>query len=218
MPGESLPVTPSSSFFQVKVWLSLASFEASQTGGDDSARAVYEQGYSALKAQGSDAGEHRAMLVDAWRLFEGARLAEVREQLSRLDDGKQSQNQGGELLCDAVARAEARVAAVVAKAPQRLVKRRPGKEGGAAEEYVVYVFPDDEVKPAHLKLLEMAQKWKQQQQQMQASADDLQVSGEGGGDANEVDIGGNEGGSTFSSPISADAAGEQPRDAKRQRV
>ena len=204
---------------QVKVWLSLATFEASQSGGNDAARAVYEQGYAALKAQGSDAGEHRALLVDAWRSFEVARLAESREQLSGLGDGIQSQERSGGL-DDEVARSEARVAAVSAKAPQRLVKRRPAREGGTIEEYVVYVFPDDEVKPAHLKLLEMAQKWKQQQQtqsqQQQVSAVDLQQGAEGV-DANELDLG-HEGQGVESLPIGAEAAGEQPREAKRQRV
>jgi hypothetical protein len=180
---------------------------------------VYEEGYAALKAHGSDAGEHRALLVDAWRVFEVARLAEARKQLSSLEDGIQSQEQRGGL-DDDVARAEARVAAVSAKAPQRLVKRRPAQEGGAIEEYVVYVFPDDEVKPAHLKLLEMAQKWKQQTQtqtqKQQVGAVDLQQGAEGA-DANELDLG-HEGQGVESPPIGAEAAGEQPREAKRQRV
>ena len=53
---------------------------------------------------------------------------------------------------------------IVAKFPKRVKKKRSvvnaqGMEVGF-EEYIGYVFPDDESSKPHLKLLEMAQKWK----------------------------------------------------------
>ena len=37
------------------------------------------------------------------------------------------------------------------------------------EEYFEYIFPDSEEKPAHLKLLDLAQKWKAKQKQQATS-------------------------------------------------
>lgn len=49
--------------------------------------------------------------------------------------------------------------------PRKFKKRRmmtgTNGEGMGWEEYYDYQFPDDETKPANLKILEMAQKWKQ---------------------------------------------------------
>lgn len=48
--------------------------------------------------------------------------------------------------------------------PRKFKKRRmmtgTNGEGMGWEEYYDYQFPDDETKPANLKILEMAQKWK----------------------------------------------------------
>ena len=52
------------------------------------------------------------------------------------------------------------------KQPKRLKKKRAvvgddGEDGGW-EEYVDYVFPEEQSKAPSLKILEMAQKWKKQ--------------------------------------------------------
>jgi crooked neck len=114
---------------------------------------------------GADAGtvagrEQRALLVEAWRAFEEAQVS------AALENGEDS------------AEAEAALEAVRAKVPTRVKRRRQLYGGGGgggqprtvpsyageapvgSEEYWDYIFPDDESKPAHLKLLELAQKWK----------------------------------------------------------
>ena len=54
---------------------------------------------------------------------------------------------------------------VESKMPRKFKKKRmmtgTNGEGMGWEEYYDYQFPDDESKPANLKILEMAQKWKQ---------------------------------------------------------
>ena len=59
-----------------------------------------------------------------------------------------------------------REAAVQARMPKRIKKKRPlqGDDGEDAgwEEYFDYIFPDEEKKAPSLKILEMAQKWKKQ--------------------------------------------------------
>ena len=131
----------------VKVWLSLAAFEATVAGDAAGARDAYAKGYAHFKSLGSEGREPRALLLDAWCAFETA-----------LHDDAVAN--GGD-----VAAAEAAIAAVNAKIPRRVVKRREalddaGVPTGAWEEYYDYVFPDDEAKPASLKLLELAQRWK----------------------------------------------------------
>ena len=60
---------------------------------------------------------------------------------------------------------EGRVADVQAKLPRKVKKKRKlGIDDEAAyEEYIDYVFPDEEAEVKHLKILEMAQKWKDSQ-------------------------------------------------------
>jgi len=144
----------------VNVWLSAAAFEAAPlplgdgvpepAGGDPpaareaAARSLYERGFSTLRTDAPDAKEEAAMLLDAWRAFEAAAAA-----------------------AGSTAAATA-LAAVDAKRPQRVKRRRP-VEGGGMEEFYDFVFPGDggpaAAGAASLKLLEAAQRWKRQKQE-----------------------------------------------------
>jgi hypothetical protein len=130
----------------VKVWMSYAGFETGVASDAGAARRVYERGYEHLKSIGEEGREHRALLVDAWRTFEQG-LAE---------DDVLAGGDGSAYL--------PHVRAVEALLPRKVKKKRQlfGADGGVLgwEEYYDYLFPDDDVKPAHMKLLEMAQKWK----------------------------------------------------------
>jgi len=121
----------------VKVWISFAQFEASSLGnGIVAAREIFERGYTHLKNEGLK--EERILLLDAWRILEKAK---------------------GD---------HAHVAAVEAKMPRRIKRKRLQKDdfsGESWEEYFDYCFPDDQgTSGTNLKILEMAAKWKQQQQ------------------------------------------------------
>jgi len=155
----------------VKVWLSYARFEAepmavlqaeegelgeaeaeaARGGGDGEeepaerearARAVYGRSYRALREGAPEAKEEAVMLLDAWLAFE------------------RSCRHGGE------AERERAAAAVEAKRPRRVKKRRAvvlddGSEAGQ-EEYWDYVFPEEQQQAPALKLLAAAQRWKRQ--------------------------------------------------------
>ena len=147
----------------VKVWLSFATFEASVVGDPDATRAVYDRAYthfksataSAVTAYGADspevqsAKEARALIVETWKAFEAAM---VEDELTHGGDGSINQPH---------------LTSVSAKVPKRVVERREARLAGIGsaasggwEEFTDYLFPDDEVKPSSLKLLELAQKWK----------------------------------------------------------
>jgi crooked neck len=139
----------------VKVWISYATYEGGREGGMEGARAVFERGYAHLKAQ--ELKEERLLLLEAWRALE-------KEQGDR-----------------------ASLAAVEAKVPQRLKKKRmvvgeDGREEGW-EEYYDYAFPDDEVRPSGLAILQKAQAWK-----------DALAKAKAGGPQQEGDAGTKEGG------------------------
>ncbi|CAM9707427.1 unnamed protein product, partial [Ectocarpus sp. 4 AP-2014] len=117
----------------VKVWISYAQYEAKTEL--DTARAVFRRGYDHLRRQGLK--EERVKLLEAWR---AAEKAEGKGKTRGLKE-------------------------VEGKMPRKFKKRRmmtgTNGEGMGWEEYYDYQFPDDETKPANLKILEMAQKWKQ---------------------------------------------------------
>ncbi|XP_023230969.1 crooked neck-like protein 1 [Centruroides sculpturatus] len=121
----------------VKVWISYAQFEFS-CGGDNSiaqARHIYERANKELRL--SNEKEGRLMLLEAWRDFEN----EHGDDESRENIQKQI--------------------------PKKVKKRRKiqtedGSDAGW-EEYFDYIFPTDEAAQPHLRLLEMARKWKQEQ-------------------------------------------------------
>lgn len=120
----------------VKVWISFAEMEASIDADDrvGRTRAVFRRAEDAMKTRGVP--EERVMLLEAWRQME--------------------QDYG-----DARSQRE-----VAAKLPKKVVRRRKvhtedGMDAGW-EEYIDYVFPTEMPDQPHLKLLEMAQKWKKQ--------------------------------------------------------
>jgi crooked neck len=128
----------------VKVWISYAQFEGTDIGkGLEGARAVFEQAYDHLKAQGLS--EERVLLLDAWRVFEKS-------------NGSQKD----------VADVEAKMPRRIKR--KRMREDESGKDLGW-EEYFDYQFPDDEGGASNnFKILEMAAKWKQQR--AEASDDD----------------------------------------------
>ena len=104
----------------------------------DTARQLFEKAYNQLKEQGMK--EERVLLLDAWRGLE--------------------QQEGD---ADSVASVEKRL-------PRRIKRKRMRKddEGNdlAWEEYFDYQFPDDQgTTSSNLKILEMAAKWKKNQQE-----------------------------------------------------
>ena len=144
----------------VKVWLSYAAFEASVVGDAAGARAAYRRAYDHAKSVGAEANDDRAAVAETWAAFEQGLLEDETAAAAEAPPGT-----------PAAAAAAAAVAAAAAAAdaarkllPRRVVKRRPtlaadGTEVGS-EEYLDYLFPDDEAQPASLKLLELAQRWK----------------------------------------------------------
>jgi len=129
----------------VKVWISYAQFECTPIGKgmaaeEGGARHVFETAYQQLKQQPGGSKEERVLLLDAWRVLEKAH-----------GDAKS-------------------VADVEAKMPRRIKRKRmrEDEEGNELgwEEYFDYQFPDEEGGGAanNFKILEMAAKWKEQQQ------------------------------------------------------
>jgi len=128
----------------VKVWLSLAQFEASidEPDSTDRARDVFEQAYKTLRTANDK--EERLMLVEHWLDFEKERGTK-----------------------DSVTRVEKCF-------PKRVRQRRKiltedGNDSGQWEEYMQLVFPDDEAVQPHLKLLDMAKRWKRGQNEVSTS-------------------------------------------------
>jgi len=122
----------------VKVWISFAKFETS-IGRPNAAREIYKEGFQTLKS--NELTEERVMLWESWRDFEQ-------------EHGTKSSQEG-----------------VISNLPKRVKKRRKimtadGQDAGF-EEYYDYIFPDSKNLPSGLKLVEAAQKWKEQAQQQQ---------------------------------------------------
>lgn len=133
----------------LKIWVSYANMEVSipgdvETEGDGlvRARALLQRGYEHFKSR--QASTERLVLLEAWKELE-------------LQHG-----------------ATADVEALLARFPRRIKKRRKVPVSGDAphaagefiwEEFYDYIFPDDETETSkakgHLRLLELAHKWKQ---------------------------------------------------------
>ncbi|KAF2151963.1 TPR-like protein [Myriangium duriaei CBS 260.36] len=142
----------------VKVWISYAHFEINAPDNEDGAeeddeekpvsdvakaraRAVFARAEKGFKAR--DAKEERAALLGAWNSF---------EDTHGTDEDKRK---------------------IEAQMPRRVKKRRKLADN-EFEEYLDYVFPADEREGAAgaastLKLLQAAQRWKQQQQQAETN-------------------------------------------------
>lgn len=130
----------------VKVWISFAKWEGSRGTDDEvniTARGVFERAYNYLK--NAELKEERVMLLNEWKQFE-----------QNLGDTNTNN-----------------INEVNSKMPRQIKKRRPvtGDDGAAGgwEEYVDYVFPDDEKAASGLKLMERARLWKLQRQQAAAA-------------------------------------------------
>ena len=121
----------------VKVWLSIAKFEASLNNEDanTNARKVYERADKSLKT--TESNEERALFLEAWRNFE-----KENGDIKSLDD-------------------------VDKKMPKRVKRKRKvyrdDGSGAGWEEYWDYVFPDDVASAPNIKLLQLARMWKQKQ-------------------------------------------------------
>lgn len=147
----------------VKVWVSYGRFEYESSEGDevddqsasatDRSRAVYSRAYAALKAAGLK--EERLLLLESWRGTESDALQASRRGASR-----------------------EHLAAVEARFPTKIKMKRQ-TEDGEEEDYLDYVFPDDEKKLVGMKLLEKAMAWKK------AAAE--AVAGQGEGHEDEVE-------------------------------
>lgn len=143
----------------VKVWLSLAAFEASVVGDAAGARAAYSRAHAHFKAAGADAADDRATIAETWAAFEQGLLEDEQAAAAAAPP------EAAAAAAAAVDAATVAVASVRKLLPRRIIKRRPvlaadGTETGASEEYAAWLFPDDETQPASLKLLELAQRWK----------------------------------------------------------
>jgi crooked neck len=121
----------------VKVWISLAQFEATEMGGGiDASRRVFRDAYAKLRRE--NLSEERVLLLDAWRVLEKAKgdarhVSEVEAMMPRRIKRK------------------------------RMREDEQGNELGW-EEYFDYQFPDDQDSAGGtFKILEMAAKWKEQQ-------------------------------------------------------
>lgn len=129
--------------YHLKVWVSYANMEVAteQESGIERARQILQRAYDHFKS--TQANTERLVLLEAWK--------EIESQHGNSED----------------------VDKIIAKFPRRIKKRRKvtlevaGDNGEADhywEEFYDYVFPDDEMESSkakgHLKLLEMAHKWK----------------------------------------------------------
>lgn len=157
LPTQIVPANP-------QVWISFANFEFGATSGPrgledlpalDRARSVFDRAHTALKRRMPDSKEERVFLLETWKDFE--------KRNGSADD---------------LQKLEARM-------PRVVKKRRRVEESGVWEEYLDYIFPDDEKeKTPALKLLALAHKWKQQQAATGGSAGEGKVAN---GDEIEID-------------------------------
>ena len=123
----------------VKVWISFARFEIQAFQGSESgiaqARNVFSRANKALRD--CEEKEARLMLLEAWQEFEQEYGTEkTRQDVAKLMPKKVKK--------------------------RRKIQTEDGSDAGW-EEYYDYIFATDETAQPHLKLLEMAKKWKQQQ-------------------------------------------------------
>ncbi|KAH6926402.1 hypothetical protein HPB50_018109 [Hyalomma asiaticum] len=123
----------------VKVWISYAHFQLNYGGKDPVPLARTIFERANKELRNSAEKEERLMLLEAWA-----------------DHGDEQSQES-----------------VAKQMPKKVKKRRrivneDGSEAGW-EEYFDYIFPTDETAKPHLKLLEIAKKWKKQQQQHEDS-------------------------------------------------
>lgn len=122
----------------VKVWISYANFEASiddeNENSIENARKIFKQGYDTLKKSGMK--EERVILLESWKEFEI--------------------NKGDE---ESIQKVEKMMPKIVKK--RRRIEDENGTGQVTWEEYLDYIYPDEEKEKPAFKLLAMAHEWKQ---------------------------------------------------------
>lgn len=107
------------------------------------AREVFDRANNTLK--GNDAKEERVLLLESWREFEREHCGDDKEKLDEVE----------------------KLMPKVVKKRRKLVDEITGEETNQWEEYYDYIFPDEEAQKPNFKLLAMAHKWKEMQEQQQ---------------------------------------------------
>eukprot|EP00948_MAST-09A_sp_MAST-9A-sp1_P001089 g1089.t1 len=124
-------------------------------------RSVLERAYQFFKRQGKKAASQSSSSSDENIQLKKHRLAilecwlDLEKQLLAVEEGGYING-----ITDS-----SNIQTVEKKLPKQLKKRKlvtddSGREGKYFEEYIELIFPDDQVKPKGLRILEMAQKWK----------------------------------------------------------
>jgi len=133
----------------VKVWISYANFEASVDDEDvdsvGNARKVFQQGYDSLKK--NNLKEERVVLLESWKEFEAEKGDE--EHLKKV---------------------EQMMPKIVKK--RRRIEDETGSGQVTWEEYLDYIYPDEEKEKPVFKLLSMAHAWKQKMEEAKSHGDD----------------------------------------------
>ncbi|KAI9188889.1 NineTeen Complex (NTC) component [Blastocladiella emersonii ATCC 22665] len=171
----------------VKVWISFAKFEMQAEELDDvaaratRARAVFDNAYKKLKERA--ANEERVILLESWRDFE--REFGSRESASKVDG----------------------MFPRIVKRRRRVGDTRPlaaGEDarGALTEEFLDYLWPDDDAHKPNLTLLAKAQQWKLAMQRKKA-AEAAAAAAAGGAGQEDVEE---------EQPASADGEGEGAMD------
>jgi crooked neck len=130
----------------VKVWISYANFEASvddeEVDSVGNARKIFQEGYDTLKK--NNLKEERVVLLESWKEFESEKGDE--EHLKK----------------------------VIQMMPKIVKKRRriedeSGNNQVTWEEYLDYIYPDEEKEKPVFKLLSMAHAWKQKMEEAKSN-------------------------------------------------
>lgn len=139
----------------INVWISHARFEEENVGDFSLARQVYEDAQAHFRDNEPEQKEERAQILEAWHQFECKKF--VNEQ------GLDSE----------------RAQKVFTKLPKKVKRRRKvesahqneveedGEDDEAPEgweEYIDLIFPEDQAESRNMKILEMAHKWKQDEE------------------------------------------------------
>jgi crooked neck len=130
----------------VKVWISYANFEASVDDEDvdsvGNARKVFQEGYDTLKK--NNLKEERVVLLESWKEFETEKGDE--EHLKKV---------------------EQMMPKIVKK--RRRIEDESGNNQVTWEEYLDYIYPDEEKEKPVFKLLSMAHAWKQKMEEAKSN-------------------------------------------------
>jgi len=142
------------------------------------ARAVFERGFRALReaagAGGREGGGGAANGEGAAAAASAASAAKKHAAVLLLDAWRAAEAGAAREWGRAQADVDAAVAALDAKAPRRVKRKRAAAAGQPPEEYWDLAFPDEASAAPSLRLLEAAQRWKRQKQQQQQQEQQMQ--------------------------------------------